>query len=328
MATDKKKTGTNRKGIKFQIQSKISASIAIVMAVVMVLVVVVVYNLLINANNTEVRQDAEAVSLQVEKYFAPFERMAEQMALDGDVIELLDTTQKGQRMNENELYPTVLQKMVDVAGLDTENIQGVFVADLDSSASITSAGSISDASYDVTTRAWYVCTQTKSTVMTDVYVSASTGKSILSAATPVYNARGTVVGVVGIDIVIETIMDMMEDYTIGENGYTMLLDTNGNFIYHPNESWIDENVQNLGFTDNVYTAVTSGKSQQLKYVINGETKYGYIAPVGDTGFVAFSCIPFMQYYSTLITAVAMLIVVLVVGFVFIIISMEELPVRL
>lgn len=31
-------------------------------------------------------------------------------------------------MTENEVYPAVLKKLVAVAGLDTENIQGVFTA--------------------------------------------------------------------------------------------------------------------------------------------------------------------------------------------------------
>lgn len=66
-----------------------------------IMVVVFVYNLLIDANNTELQQDSEAVSLQVEKYFAPFERMVEQLALDNDVEELLVTTTAEQRMTEN-----------------------------------------------------------------------------------------------------------------------------------------------------------------------------------------------------------------------------------
>lgn len=66
-----------------------------------IMVVVLVYNLLIDANNTELQQDSEAVSLQVEKYFAPFERMVEQLALDNDVEELLVTTTAEQRMTEN-----------------------------------------------------------------------------------------------------------------------------------------------------------------------------------------------------------------------------------
>lgn len=111
----KEKAGTrNRKGIKFQIQSKISASITVVMLMVMILVVGLVYDLIINANSTEVQQDSEAVALQVEKFFAPFERMAEQLALDSDVIELCSTTVKGQRMNENPNYDTVLKKIAQL----------------------------------------------------------------------------------------------------------------------------------------------------------------------------------------------------------------------
>lgn len=71
------------------------------MTLITIMVVVLVYNLLIDANNTELQQDSEAVSLQVEKYFAPFERMVEQLALDNDVEELLVTTTAEQRMTEN-----------------------------------------------------------------------------------------------------------------------------------------------------------------------------------------------------------------------------------
>jgi len=76
----------------------------VVRAVIAVLVVVVVYNLLIKANNTELRQDSEAISLQVEKYFLPFERMVEQLALDEDVQTILTTTKAGQRMRYTRRY--------------------------------------------------------------------------------------------------------------------------------------------------------------------------------------------------------------------------------
>ena len=96
-------------------------------------------------------------------------------------------------MTENAEYSAVLDKMVGVANLDTDNIQGVFVADLDSNASITSGGTISGDDYDCTTRAWYSCTQTGENMLTKLYISASTGKTILSVATPVYDENKTVV---------------------------------------------------------------------------------------------------------------------------------------
>ena len=101
MAKDKK--SKNKNGIKTQIQSKIGLAIIAIMIIITVLVVAVVYNLLIDANNTELKKDSEAVSLQVEKYFGPFERMVEQLALDKDVQTLLSTTTTGQRMTDNEM---------------------------------------------------------------------------------------------------------------------------------------------------------------------------------------------------------------------------------
>lgn len=212
------------------------------MAIITVPVVAVVYNLLIKANHNELQQDSQAVSLQVEKYFSPFERMVEQLAVDPDVQEILETTTKGEKMTENDIYSAVLDKMVNVANLDTDNIQGVFVADIDSNASITSGGTISGDDYDITTRAWYDCIQSGETVLTKPYTSASTGKTILSAAIPVYDSKNNVVGVTGIDVGIDTIMNMMGDYTIGANGYTMLLTNDGTFVYHPNTDLIDTQI--------------------------------------------------------------------------------------
>lgn len=242
------------------------------MAVIAVLVVVVVYNLLIKANNTELRQDSEAISLQVEKYFSPFERMVEQLALDEDVQTILTTTKAGQKMTENEVYPAVLKKLVAVAGLGTENIQGVFTADLDSNASITSAGGISGDDYDCTTRTWYSCTQTGETMLTKTYVAASTGKTILSAVTPVFDEKDTVVGVVGIDVGLDTVMNMMGNYTIGANGYSMLLTSDGTFVYHPNADLIDTMIQDMNISDSVSTAISNQSEQLWKYKVNGEQK--------------------------------------------------------
>lgn len=47
-------------------------------------------------------------------------------------------------------------------------------------------------------------------------------------------------------------------------------------------------------------------------------------PIGDTGFIALSCIPDSQYYSSLVRAVVMLIVMIVAGEAFIIFLISRL----
>lgn len=328
MTEEKKKRKHWRRGIKFQIQSKISAGVAAVMTVVMIVVMVMVYDLLNDANNNEIQKDSEAVALQVEKYFTPFERMAEQLAIDEEVIQLLSTTKSHQRMNENSAYPSVLNKMKGLQSLDSSNIQAIFIADIDSNATITSAGYISGDDYDVTSRAWFDCTKTGKTMLTKVYTSSSTGKTILSAAAPVHDSKGAVIGVCGIDVVIDTITGMMKNYNIGESGYVVLMATDGTFVYHPKETLIDTNIQDMKITDNVRNAIDSQTAQFLKYTVNDETKYGYIMPIGDTGFMALSSIPFKQYYANLFRTVGTLIIVLALGLLFILFSVSRLAGRI
>lgn len=328
MTKEKKKRKHWRRGIKFQIQSKISAGVAAVMTIVMIVVMVMVYDLLSNANNNEIQKDSEAVALQVEKYFAPFERMAEQLAIDEDVIRLLSTTKSHQRMNENSVYPDVLNKMTGLQSLDSSNIQAVFIADIDSNATITSAGYISGEDYDVTSRAWFDCTKTGKTMLTKVYVSSSTGKTILSAAAPVRDSNGTVIGVCGIDVVIDTITSMMQHYNIGESGYVVLMATDGTFVYHPKAELIDTKIQEMNITDNVGKAIDSQNAQFLNYTANGEIKYGYLMPIGDTGFMALSSIPFQQYYANLFRTLRTLVIVLALGLLFILFSVSKLAGRI
>lgn len=320
----KTKAKVNKKGIKAQIQSKISSGIVVVMLLVMILVIVLVYNLLINANNTELQQDSEAVALQVEKYFAPFERTVEQQALHKELIELLDTTTAGQKITENPLYPSVFEYLKEVQGLDSENVMAAWIGDIDANVLMQSDGYVSGDGFDITTRDWYEAVQTQNTILTDIYIDASTGEKILSAAAPVYNASGTVIGVSGMDISIDKIIKLMGNYTIGEAGYVMLLTTNGTFVYHPDSDLIDTRIQDMDITENVGQAITSQQAQILKYTVNGDGKYGYIMPIGDTGFMVLSCIPTGQYFSSLITAVIMLTVVLAGGLLFIIFLIGKL----
>lgn len=73
----------------------------------------------------------------------------------------------------------------------------------------------------------------------------------------------------------------------------------------------------MNISDNVGEAITSQSTEILRYKADGTTKYGCVMPSGNTGFVVLSCIPNGQYYSSLIIAVTLLLVVIIAGIVFI-----------
>ncbi|WP_445491877.1 methyl-accepting chemotaxis protein [Niallia sp. 03133] len=77
-----------------------------------------------------------------------------------------------------------------------------------------------------------------------------TGNSIVTFAKSTYDKKG----VIGIDLKISALKDMIRGSKIGEKGYLMLLDKNKNFIYHPkftsgykptgNPGWLNEIYRN------------------------------------------------------------------------------------
>ena len=317
----------NKRGLQYQLQTKITSSIVAVMLIIIVLVVAIVYTLLIASNNTEIQQESKLVSLEVEKFFSPFEIMVEQQAIDPDIVNLLSTTTSGEKMNENSLYDSVLEKLVQVDELDT-NVQATWVADIDSNSVITSAGYVSGDDYEITARSWYGCIETGETVLTNIYESTALNAKIITIATPVYDSNGKVIGASGIDVLVETIMTMMGTHTIGDSGYVVLMAASGNIIYHPSEALVDTMIQDINISDSVYQSIQAKDSKDLKYKINGQTRFGYIMPIGDTGFFSLSCIPSSQYYSTLVSTFMLLAIVLIGGLVFITLNIRKLSAKI
>ena len=319
----KVKKSTNKKGIGQQIQKQIGMSVTLVMAVLAVVVLLQMNNMGTTANDTELKLESEAAALQLEKFFAPFERMVEQQAVNTEVKAIINTTGAGQDITKNIKYSTVFNNMVDTKKLDDANVLAVWIGDIDASVVTQSDKFTSGADFEITSRPWFECTKTGKTFLTDPYVDTSTGQKILSVVTPIVNAMGVATGVSGMDISLTHMMELMNGYKVGKDGYVMLLTGSGTFIYHPNEELLDTKIQDLDISQNVIAAVENKSAELLKYSVNGEGKFGYCTPIGDTGFVAISCIPSGEYYAAVVSATLMLTLVFVLGFIFILVGLKK-----
>lgn len=318
----------NKNGIVNQLQTKMGISVTIVMIVIAVITLLQVNNMAVTANDTQLRLESQSAALQLEKYFAPFERMTEQLSVNPEIKALINTTGKGHSITLNSKYTSVLNNMLEMKKLDDANIQATWVADIDANVATMSDGYTTDASFDVTTRPWFECTRTGTTVMTDPYVDEATGQMVLSIATPMMNLMGSAVGIAGMDVSLESMMNLMDSYKIGDDGYVTLLTGEGDFIFHPSKELISTNIQELNASANVIDAIQNKSEILLKYKLGGENKFGYTTPIGDTGFVALSCIPSSQYYKAIVLTTIVLFTVFVIGFVFIIVNIRKIAAKI
>jgi len=101
---------------------------------------------------------------------------------------------------------------------------------------LTSMPSKKSAGYDPRTRSWYrQSTDAGKLVMTPAYFSSGTGLTVVGLVAPVMAASGNQAGVVGADVSLARLTDMVQGIKIGKSGYAVLVQGDGTILANPND---------------------------------------------------------------------------------------------
>ncbi|MFE4076793.1 cache domain-containing protein [Peribacillus sp. YIM B13477] len=100
------------------------------------------------------------------------------------------------------------------------------------------------ADYDPRQRDWYqsALKQKNKTIWTEPYTDQATNELVITAAKTIYDDRDELIGVLGVDISIDTLITMVNQTKFGETGYTVLLDQEGSFVTHPDKEKIQQDI--------------------------------------------------------------------------------------
>ncbi len=143
--------------------------------------------------------------------------------------------------------------------------------------------------YQPKKRSWYIgAVEKKGTIWTQPYIDIGTNKLVVSCATPVYLDNKRLVGVVGFDVLLETIQTDIISLDIGYDSRAFLIGKTGNLLakpgmYSKNIAW-DQTVK----TDNALET----DNQEFKTIITnmmaGDTGIGTHTEKGDRIIVAYA----------------------------------------
>lgn len=314
----RKKKQASKKKIADEILYQIGGSVIFVLLFLAAAAIIMTGWLSITSKRTELIQESSAAANELTGFLEQYTKSAEQLAVNPEIKHVMKQVTPGFDIRQAEKMDTVMENLVNIAGTDTENVMAAWISDLDASALTQSDGFISDADWDITGRGWYGCIETKETILTEPYVDSSTGRLILSAASPVIDDdTGNVLGAAGMDIALDHMTGIMSEYTIGRSGYMLLLSENGTFLYHPQNELVQKNIKDTDMSQNATDAVLSGSNQFLKYKAGGITKYGYLQHAGDTGYMVLSSMPSSEFYAILFTMIIALIIIFAIGIILI-----------
>lgn len=316
-------TATVRKSIRTELLVQIGRLIVVVLVAVAFISIAQMWYIINSDKETELTLESQSMAYQLADFFDGFEKMTAQMAVNPEIKALLSNTGADDSIRLVEGYGTVFNNLKGIANTDKENILATWVGDIDASVLTQSDGFTSAKGWDITERPWFECTKTGESMLTEPYIDASTGQLILSAASPVYNAAGKVIGVAGIDLLMNHVTNVMQEQKIGEEGYVILISPNGQIVFHPDNDNITADISELDISDNVVNAVRNAQEGFMQFKENGVKKYGYLSSVGENGFLVLSSLPASEYFSQINMVVMTLIAVFVVGMVLIIFGMTK-----
>lgn len=319
-----RKESKSKKKITDEILRQIGGSVIFVLLLIAAVAICMVGWLSLASKKSELIQESNAAANQLTGFLEQYTKSAEQLAGNPEIQDMMLGAKSFDDFWQSPEMDTVMENLVNIAKTDTENVMAVWISDLDASTLAQSDGFKSGEDWDITGRGWYGCIREKKTLLTEPYIDSSTGKMILSAAAPVYDSStGSILGAVGMDISLDHMTEVMKEYKIGRNGYTLLLSESGIFLYHPQSDIIQKNIKDAGASQNIADAIASNSDEFLKYKIGGSAKYGFLQHAGDTGYVVLSSLPVSEYYSTLTAMIIALVVIFAAGIILIAFSIKK-----
>ncbi len=289
-------------------------SYVIVGAIVLSLVSTAVADLTTNELSAESRSAAH----EINGYFGKYYDITEQLSYNNQVRALFDEVTPGVIMEQHERMVPVGQTMKNIHAANEDAIMAVWVADIDSSQLVQSDDAVLREGWVVTGRAWYIqLLEEHRTIMTEPYEDSVTKSQIVSVISPVYRpGTNEITGVTGVDFSLDALSETIRSYTLGQDGFYILTTGAGQIIYHPASEYINHNISESDMSENIQEAMLSRSEGSLEYTSHGIESHGYVAAVGDTGWMVATGLPegeFYQEYNTVRNAMLIVFVIAAVG---------------
>ncbi|KNH28513.1 chemotaxis protein [Pseudomonas syringae] len=176
------------------------------------------------------------------------------------------------------------------------------------------------AGFDPRVRPWYKGAESSSTAtLTEPYIDAATGQTIISIATASKQA-GKSVGVVGGDLSLQTLIDTLSARDFGGMGYAFLVSADGKILVHPDKALVMKSLseaypKNTPRISSNFTEVdVDGKTRIVTFTpIKGLPSVNWYIGLSVDKDKAFSMLSEFRASAVVATVIAVAIIIALLG---------------
>lgn len=156
------------------------------------------------------------------------------------------------------------------------------------------------ADYDPTVRVWYQQTaQNGKLTFSEPYIDLITKHFVVSACIPIRNRDGSIRGVLGEDILLNTLTEKVKKINIDNHGFAFLLDQKGTFLAHPSQDFLGKNISETQHYKHIAENLLNTPRGKLNENIEGENMIVVHQKIPSTGWTLAVMLPEKTAYAEL-----------------------------
>lgn len=235
---------------------------------------------------------------------------------------------------KNDIYKLGLWEQLDNLAITNKDILWAYYGNTEGHMFERPDGAL-NADYDPRIRPWYTkALGEDKLIWTAPYADSSTGSIVITVASPVKDDKGTVVGVVGLDVTMEKMSEKISEIVLGNSGKIFLVDEDNNVMTNTNSQLITLNLdsslvdlatltqeQKDSYESNQsqFTAIKAAIDSGDTFVPIGDGNYAFIRPVKEYGWNMIGIINKSEFQDDanhllmiiILTALILLIIVII-----------------
>ncbi|WP_099467095.1 methyl-accepting chemotaxis protein [Konateibacter massiliensis] len=302
-----------------KILTYIGVPMVIAFLIVGIIVTILVGNTVVRLTDNELSAQSQAAANEIESYFSRYYEIADQFSMNNQVVEYFTDLKPGMDLEQVDAYESLRQTLKNAHAANNDTVLAVWLADVDASKALLSTDEITPDGWDINSRPWFVqLLEENKTIMTEPYEDSVTQSQVVSIVSPVYAPQSQeIIGAVGIDMTLDKLKTMIDTYTLRNTGFYILATDGGQIIYHPVAEDIGLNISDLDMSTNFKDAILSQTIGSLKYKSHGTSSHGYIAPVGETGWLIATGLPTTEFNGEYRTINIVMIITFLIAVAFI-----------
>ncbi|WP_179086489.1 methyl-accepting chemotaxis protein [Paenibacillus sp. FSL H7-0942] len=276
-----------------------TSSMANTLSIVLLIIIVVVFavlgtfmfastrNILVKQQESMLQTKTQAIVSEFDALFKEKGALVKQMSTNTLFQQYIETTASAADA-KSSTYAAETQATLAAIVKAEPSFADAWVAGLDGKGFwIQNDGVVSAPDFDIQSRPYYKpVTDADGLYFSDPYIDIAAGDVLMGIFYPIKDENNNTIGFAAADIAFKDIPAIMESYSLGSTGYSMLLSKSGEILYHPDqEKVLKENILNsTGDMGDIGKKMLAGENGVQLMNDNGERRYIGYATSKDTGW--------------------------------------------